>query len=545
MVSPLLEGIPEPGEVLDGKYRIEQVLGVGGMGVVVAATHLRLDEKVAIKFLGGEAAKNEERVARFTREAWAAAKIKNDHVTRVSDVAATDGRVYLVMEYLEGTDLDASVAAGAMPVHMAVDYILQASEALAEAHKLGIVHRDLKPGNLFLTYRADGAPWIKVLDFGISKITAGGEGLTKTSALMGSPLYMAPEQLASSKYVDARADIWALGVILFQFVSGTTPFSGDTLPQVCTNVLHGEPLSLREASAELPPELAPVIERCLAKKPEDRYQNLAEFAEALAPFGTPAAWPSAEFIRKVLNVPASQRMPLDSFSGVDPRQSYSGHADPAQAPADTGRHAAVASAATVSHPDMASAQVETGAPPEAATSQPGLAGAVATTGTEQAAGQSSLDLQQPASQVAPVSGGPGFPQVAPQVGAVTAAPVSTTYAGSRRSTFAAAMIIGSVLAVAALGLVGILVFTGEESPAAETQPPAATEPPAPDEPAVGDEPVDEPDPTTPSSAEPASTASASAEPADSATPEVAPKPKRPWKPRIPKKPKEWNPYDKR
>ena len=183
----LLDGLPKAGDVVAGKYRVEKIIGVGGMGVVMSAVHVHLGERAAIKFLNGEAAKNEARVTRFTREAWAAAKIKSDHVARVSDVASLpDGTPYLIMEYLEGRDLEDMLRGGnRMDPAPCVDYVLQACEALAEAHKLGIVHRDLKPGNLFVTERADGSPWVKVLDFGISKITTGGDNLTKTSSLMG------------------------------------------------------------------------------------------------------------------------------------------------------------------------------------------------------------------------------------------------------------------------------------------------------------------------------------------------------------------------
>src|SRR5512146_2483854 len=201
------------GDVLAGKYRIDKILGAGGMGVVVAAHHLHLDEKVAIKFLLFEALKNAEVVARFAREARAAVKIKSEHVARVSDVGTLEnGSPYMVMEYLEGDDLSHLLAArGRFAVGEAIDFVLQACEAIAEAHVLGIVHRDLKPANLFCIRRADGRLSVKVLDFGISKMNTVGAGgaasstggrdqsMTRTSAIMGSPLYMSPEQLQSSK----------------------------------------------------------------------------------------------------------------------------------------------------------------------------------------------------------------------------------------------------------------------------------------------------------------------------------------------------------
>src|SRR3954470_13666053 len=210
----------QEGEILAGKYRVERVLGVGGMGVVVAATHLQLDERVAIKFLVPDALSSDEAVARFAREARAAVKIKSEHVARVIDVGTLDnGAPYMVMEYLEGGDLSRVLQAqGPLPVEDAVEYVLQACEAIAHAHVLGIVHRDLKPANLFLTKRNDGSQSVKVLDFGISKVLSGNSGasssdaaMTRTRAVMGSPLYMSPEQMTSTRDVDGRTDIWALG----------------------------------------------------------------------------------------------------------------------------------------------------------------------------------------------------------------------------------------------------------------------------------------------------------------------------------------------
>src|SRR6202142_723116 len=201
---PTLENAPGgEGEILDGKYRVERVLGVGGMGVVVAATHVQLQTRVALKFLLPEVLGHPQVVQRFSREARAAVQIQSEHVARVTDVGTLPtGSPYMVMEYLEGEDLSETVAkGGAIPVARAVSYVLQACEAIAEAHALGIVHRDLKPANLFVIRSKDGAYSVKVLDFGISKSTApgrAGSDMTRTSAMMGSPLYMSPEQLRSS-----------------------------------------------------------------------------------------------------------------------------------------------------------------------------------------------------------------------------------------------------------------------------------------------------------------------------------------------------------
>ena len=275
------------GQVLVGKYRVERVLGQGGMGIVLAARHIHLEERVAVKLMLAEAAFSGEAVARFLREARAAARLESAHVARVTDVGTLeDGRPYMVMEYLDGSDLSQLLAAsGPLAVGDAVDYVLQAAEAIAEAHSIGIVHRDLKPSNLFLTRRRDRTPHVKVLDFGISKVaaTAGStdNAMTRTSAMMGSPLYMSPEQMTSVRDVDGRSDIWALGIILFELISGSVPFMGETLPQVCGLVLQSEAPLLSSRRAEVPPELDAVVARCLAKSADQRYQNVAELAVAL------------------------------------------------------------------------------------------------------------------------------------------------------------------------------------------------------------------------------------------------------------------------
>ncbi|HEY2410292.1 MAG TPA: serine/threonine-protein kinase [Polyangiaceae bacterium] len=296
-----------PGKVLAGKFRIERVLGQGGMGVVVQAHHLVLDEPVALKFLLSDAMMNGEAVARFEREARAAVKIKSEHVARVSDVGRLeDGAPYMVMELLRGRDLGALlVERGPMPLEDVVDYLLQAGEAIAEAHGLGIVHRDLKPQNLFLTQRADGSPCVKVLDFGISKLTGAGSGsgndagMTRTSAVMGSPLYMSPEQLLSARDVDMRTDVWALGVICFELLTGKSPFMAETLPQLCMTITHSPPASLRGFRPDLPLELERLILRCLEKDRGRRVATVAELALALVQFAPRRARLSAERIERL------------------------------------------------------------------------------------------------------------------------------------------------------------------------------------------------------------------------------------------------------
>jgi serine/threonine-protein kinase len=295
------------GDVLAGKYRIEKILGTGGMGVVVAAHHIHLDEKVAIKFLLPEALNNGEAVARFAREARSAVKIKSEHVARVIDVGTLDnGAPYMVMEFLEGGDLDAWVKQrGPLPVEQAVEFILQACEAIADAHGLGIVHRDLKPANLFCIRRSDGLLSIKVLDFGISKVTglnATGPdmGMTKTTSVFGSPLYMSPEQLQSARDVDSRTDIWSLGVILYELLTGKVPFAGETFPDLCIKIATQPTTPLRNLRSDVPPGLEQAILKCLEKDRNKRYLNVAELAVALAPFAPKRARASVERISGII-----------------------------------------------------------------------------------------------------------------------------------------------------------------------------------------------------------------------------------------------------
>jgi serine/threonine-protein kinase len=318
---PAAPTIPIPvGALVAGKYRIERVLGQGGMGVVVAAMHEQLRQRVAIKMLLPEANASANALSRFLREARAAAAIKGEHVARVLDVGELEGgSPYIVMEYLEGRDLAAILSSlpepRRLPSEEAVGYVLQACEAIAEAHAAGIVHRDLKPSNLFLSRRPDGTPIVKVLDFGISKalLTPAGEGtLTTTSSFVGSPIYAPPEQLVAAHEVDARADIWALGTILYEAMAGRPPYVGDSVMHVASRIFNEPPTPLGELRPELPPGLETAVMRCLAKKPDDRFQDVRGLAEALAVFA-PAASISAERVARIVlagSAPVSGPSPL-------------------------------------------------------------------------------------------------------------------------------------------------------------------------------------------------------------------------------------------
>jgi serine/threonine-protein kinase len=291
------------GELLVGKYRIERILGYGGMGIVVAAMHEQLQELVAIKLLLSNVGSRPDFVQRFVREARAAVKIKSTHVARVLDVdSLPDGRLYMVMEYLDGQDLGQLLdSRGACSVNEAVDYVLQVCEALAEAHALGIVHRDIKPSNLFITQTSTGAPLVKVLDFGISKVTGAlmeaekQDGrLTGETALIGSPLYMSPEQIRSAKNVDGRTDVWSLGVILHELLANKTPFYADSHVALLASIAADPPVPLREHVPDAPPEIEAIILRCLEKDPAKRIQSVLELARALGPFAHEDAVPSVE-----------------------------------------------------------------------------------------------------------------------------------------------------------------------------------------------------------------------------------------------------------
>ena len=267
--------------MLLGKYRVDSIIGRGGMGLVVKAWHLGLEEDVAIKLLRDDIAIADETVARFIREAQAAVKLKSEHVARITDVGTLDdGKPYMVMELLEGQDIGQLLTErGRLLPSLAIDLVIQACEALAEAHSLGIVHRDIKPTNLFLTSRPDGSLLLKVLDFGISKSPSGAElSLTQTWSLLGSPAYMSPEQMRSARHVDGRTDIWSLGTVLYEAVEGHLPFQAESFSEMCVMVAVDPPAPMTLAS----PALAAIITRCLAKDPGQRYANVAELGRDLA-----------------------------------------------------------------------------------------------------------------------------------------------------------------------------------------------------------------------------------------------------------------------
>jgi len=272
--------------------------------MVVAATHLTLRERVALKFLHPELGARTDLVTRFIREAQAVVRIKSEHVARVMDVGQLPGGTpYMVMEYLQGTDFSRLLRQrGPLPVGEVVDAILQVCSALAEAHTLGIVHRDLKPGNLFLTTKTDGSPMVKVLDFGISKLGQPAEQraqmaeddqptLTTGEDVLGSPLYMSPEQIKTPRDVDGRADIWSLGAIVYRLLTGKSAFQAENPAAILARIVSEEPKPLRELRPDVDPGLEAVVRKCLHRDVNARFQTVHELAAALLPFApaTPAA----------------------------------------------------------------------------------------------------------------------------------------------------------------------------------------------------------------------------------------------------------------
>ena len=320
MVDAGVEEVPSQqlgvGKIIDGKYRVDSLVGEGGMGVVWKSTQLDLDRPVAIKVVREEFASNEEVVNRTLLEARAAAKLRGEHIVRVLDVGRLPtGAPYIVMEHLEGRDLYADLAERLlpMPVNLAVDLVLEACEGLAEAHAAGIVHRDLKPENLFIAEQPDGSAVIKILDFGISKEirSESPRAVTNPATAIGSPQYMSPEQMRGSGEVDARADIWSLGATLYELLVGQAPFHGTTIPAVCSMVLEEDPTPPRQLRADVPVGLEAVVLRCLKKDREERFGSIGELAHALVMYGSPTADDRAARIARVI-------------SGIRPRHSYPG-----------------------------------------------------------------------------------------------------------------------------------------------------------------------------------------------------------------------------
>jgi serine/threonine-protein kinase len=302
-----------PGTLLLGKYRIDGLIGTGGMGHVVRASHLYLHQPVAIKLLLPELTQNAETVQRFLREAQATVKLRSEHSARVMDVGTTEeGVPFMVMEFLDGNDLNQILRHhGPQQPAIVVDLLLQACEGISEAHALGIVHRDIKPSNFFITRRPDGSMLLKILDFGISKTPIGYDDLTGTQTVIGTPSYMAPEQMKSGRAADPRSDIWSLGVVTYQLIAGRPPFSGESYAELVLKVGLEAPAPI---PVPVPTGLDTVIMRCLEKDPSQRHQSVGELARMLAPFSTDpiaAAQSAARTVRTL-----QQRSSLQGVQGL-------------------------------------------------------------------------------------------------------------------------------------------------------------------------------------------------------------------------------------
>jgi serine/threonine-protein kinase len=315
---PLLEEEGQPstgspvqiGQIVSGKYRIERQIGRGGMGIVLAATHLQLEHLVAIKVMRRDLVVDDKALDRLLMEARSAARIRSEHVARVLDVGTLeDGSPFIVMEYLEGENLaDLLDREGALEVEQAASFLMQCCMALAEVHVAEMVHRDLKPGNLFIARLPDGSPTVKIVDFGISKHigSARDHAATTSPQVLGSPFYMSPEQMRAEA-VDERSDIWGLGAILFEMLTGRPPFIGDTLPEVYSAVLNDAPPAVDSLRQGVPSGLDDVVQRCLEKDAAQRFCDVADLAEALAPYVGATAAQSVERITRILTNPDAVR----------------------------------------------------------------------------------------------------------------------------------------------------------------------------------------------------------------------------------------------
>ena len=459
-----------PGDVIASKYRVEKVLGAGGMGVVVAARHVALGNLVAIKLMQPRAVAVKGAVERFLREGQAAALLQSKHVAKVLDVGQLEtGAPYMIMEHLAGGDLAALIETrGAVPLADAAEYLLQACDAIGEAHAKGIVHRDLKPANLFLQTEPDGAPLIKVLDFGIAKISGAEQGLTGTSQGMGSGGYMSPEQMSSAKKVDHRADIWALGVTMYELVTAHRPFEADSLEQFVARVFFEKPTDLAVHRPDLPRELEAILFRCMEKKPEDRFSSVAHFAQLIAPYAHPRAHAYVTRVARVLGVDAPGLAQTNPGLVAPAAPGPHGHTAFGPAPAVPVAVAAPSPGALSSSSSAVQAAPYPGAAPQA--------GPYSGTGP-QAALNSNSSTANPYSGTGPQA--PAYPGPAPQTGphAATAPFVPQQPLGASQSGPHAIAADGRVSAVpagaplAATGSMGNTDLTGERLHVAQPKKP--------------------------------------------------------------------------
>ncbi|WP_437719761.1 serine/threonine-protein kinase [Sorangium sp. So ce861] len=446
--AQLLAPVAQPGELIAAKYRVERVVAIGGMGVVLAARNEDLDQQVAIKILRQDALTNQEAVARFLREARTAARLQGEHVARVFDVGTTESGVpFMVMEFLSGLDLQQVIEThGPLSIQDAVDYVLQALEAVAEAHAAGVVHRDIKPSNLFLAEHPDGTRHIKVLDFGISKgqgLDSPAEpGLTSTKQVMGSPGYMSPEQMMAPRTVDGRADVWSFGVLLYTLVTGEPPFQGETVAAVMANILHQPVPRLRDKRSDAPAMLERIVARCLERDVSARYANVGKLAQALEPLGSSFAKLSTSRIQSAIGAasPAGQTLlnsraaeDSDRLSGASWTHTGFRRRSRRRLLVAAGVAALLASVAGAGVWLVGSVRVAPEAPSSAAASEPDRPGGAALVPGTAAAAPSApaASPSAPAAASAAPQSAPTAASAAPQSPAPSAAPAGSAATGAR------------------------------------------------------------------------------------------------------------------
>ncbi len=338
-----VQSIPEVGAIVGGKYRVLRLLGRGGMGAVLEAEHEITKKRVAIKWLHPEIATDADAQTRFVREAQASSRVRHPNIVDVYDVVGEGGALFLVMELLEGETLTALLRRGGLPIHKLIELLLPALRAVAAAHRLGVIHRDLKPDNIFLAHVPDSSqPVPKVLDFGISKVSdTSALTLTRTGAAMGTPMYMSIEQLCGDKDLDARADVYALGVILYEAVTGQAPFQAETFSELAIKVATVEPPGPKQIRPELPAALASVIGAAMAKKREHRLSSVEELVERLEPFASEPSFRASmtHAQNPIPAVPGESTPPPRSASPLAPARPVEAsptYAKPSSPPPDKG-----------------------------------------------------------------------------------------------------------------------------------------------------------------------------------------------------------------
>lgn len=296
------------GDVVAERYVVERVVGLGGMGQVLAARHIKLGTTVAIKAVHPELANDSQAVARFLREAQAMARLASEHTVRVYDVGELAGGVpYMIMEHLEGRDLGALlVERGPLPVPLALEYVRQACDALIEAHAAGIIHRDVKPQNLFVTRRANGTELVRVLDFGLAKpMQNGAHQLTRAGCVIGTAQYMAPEQILANGVIDARTDVWGVGATLFRLLTRQYPFQEANPAMAVAAILTRAPARVQMLRPDVPDAVAALVDRCLSRDQAQRFQSVTELAFAIDRARMAPATPSQPFIPVPHSSPAA------------------------------------------------------------------------------------------------------------------------------------------------------------------------------------------------------------------------------------------------